>query len=206
MSMIWIWILIVLGAGLLAATAFCIYYHRKVRAEQSLPAFLLRYLFLDYIWFVIRWCPGLLGMALRYVGFRLAGAKLGAGVTIQEGARVTHFRGLTVREYSGIGYEAIINAYGTVTIGKWVRMGPRVSMYTANHNFSRRDTLIKHQGYSYGRIVIGDDVWLGADVLIMPNVTIGNGAVIGAGAVVTKDIPEYAVAVGNPARVLRYRE
>ena len=201
----WSYVLIILAALFLAAVVFCTYYHRKVRAEQPLFSFLLRYLLLDYIVFLVRWCPGLLGMALRQVCYKLAGAKLARGVTIHEGAHVTHFRGLTIGEYSGVGYGAIINARGGVTIGKWVRMGPRVSMYTANHNFQRRDELIKRQGYVYGKIAIGDDVWLGADALILPNVTIGTGAVIGAGSVVTKDVPEYAVAVGNPARVIRYR-
>lgn len=52
---------------------------------------------------------------------------------------------------------------------------------------------------------VGHDVWLGRDARILPGVTIGNGAVIGASAVVAKDIPPYAVAVGNPARVVKYR-
>lgn len=56
-----------------------------------------------------------------------------------------------------------------------------------------------------GNIVIGNDVWIGADVTIMSGVTIGDGAVIGTCAVVAKNIPAYAIAVGNPARVVRYR-
>ena len=53
---------------------------------------------------------------------------------------------------------------------------------------------------------MGDDVWIGTNSVVLPGVTIGKGAVIGAGTVVTKDIPEYAIAVGNPARVIKYRE
>lgn len=55
------------------------------------------------------------------------------------------------------------------------------------------------------RIIIGNDVWIGANTVILPGVKIGNGAVIGAGAVVTKDVPDYAVVVGVPAKVLKYR-
>jgi acetyltransferase-like isoleucine patch superfamily enzyme len=54
-------------------------------------------------------------------------------------------------------------------------------------------------------IIIGNDVWIGANAVILPGVNIGNGAVIGAGAVVTKDVPDYAVVVGVPAKVLKYR-
>ena len=57
-----------------------------------------------------------------------------------------------------------------------------------------------------GNIEIGNDVWVGANVVILDGVSIGDGAIIAAGAVVTKDIPPYAIAVGNPARVIKYRE
>lgn len=55
------------------------------------------------------------------------------------------------------------------------------------------------------KAIIGNDVWLGANVVVLQGVKVGTGAIIGANAVVTKDIPEYAIAVGTPARVLKYR-
>lgn len=55
-------------------------------------------------------------------------------------------------------------------------------------------------------VVIGNDVWIGMRVIIMPGVTIGNGVVIGAGAVVTKDVPDYAVVGGVPARIIKFRK
>lgn len=54
-------------------------------------------------------------------------------------------------------------------------------------------------------VVIGDDVWIGARVIILPGVTVGKGAVLGAGTVVARDVPEWAVVVGNPARVVKFR-
>ena len=62
-----------------------------------------------------------------------------------------------------------------------------------------------HTGYEYGiDVTIGDNVWLGGNTCIMPGVTIGNNVVIGGGSVVTKDIPDNAIAAGNPCRVIRY--
>lgn len=63
----------------------------------------------------------------------------------------------------------------------------------------------KYEAYSKGDIVIDDDVWIGENALIFSGVHIGQGAVIGAGSYVTKDVPPYAVVVGTPAKIMRYR-
>ena len=63
------------------------------------------------------------------------------------------------------------------------------------------------QGYYEEKpIVIGDDVWIGGHVIVLPGVHIGTGAIVGAGAVVTKDVPDYAVVGGNPARIIKSRK
>ncbi|QHL89493.1 hypothetical protein GU926_17095 [Nibribacter ruber] len=59
--------------------------------------------------------------------------------------------------------------------------------------------------FSKGDIVIGNDVWIGAHSIVLSGVTIGNGAIIGANSVVTKDLPPYSIAVGTPAKVIKYR-
>jgi acetyltransferase-like isoleucine patch superfamily enzyme len=64
---------------------------------------------------------------------------------------------------------------------------------------------IPGQPSTKGDVVIGNDVWIGYGVTILSGVNIGDGAVIGAGSVVTKDIPSYAIAAGNPCRVIKYR-
>ena len=79
-------------------------------------------------------------------------------------------------------------------------------MYSRNHAFDRCDVPMREQGYGPEKtIIIGDDVWIGGHVIILPGVNIGNGAIVGAGAVVTRDVPEYAVVGGNPAKVIRFR-
>jgi maltose O-acetyltransferase len=85
-------------------------------------------------------------------------------------------------------------------------MGPEVVIYSQSHKYDRTDIPMCEQGFSeYKEVVIGDDVWIGRRAIIMPGVHIGKGCIIGAGAVVTKDIPDYSVAAGVPARVVKSR-
>ena len=95
---------------------------------------------------------------------------------------------------------------GVISIGKWCLFGPNVVLRTANHRFEDVDVPIAQQGHSFGDIRIGSDVWIGSNVVILGGVEIGDGVIIGAGAVVTKSIPAFALAVGVPARVVRYRK
>lgn len=200
------WIFGILAACYVIALGMAIYYHQKCRVVQPLHRFLFRYFLGDYLMFPIRWCPGVVGIGLRYFLYKMLFKRMGRNVTILEGAYLSNVSGIEVGDNTSIGFEAIMDGTSPIRIGRWVRMGPRVALITTKHNFERKDILIKEQGNSSGPISIGDDVWLGAAVMIMPNVTVGTGVVIGAGSIVTKDIPEYAIAVGNPARVVRMRE
>ena len=85
-------------------------------------------------------------------------------------------------------------------------IGQELLVYTHNHAMERVDIPMREQGMTEDRPVsIGNDVWIGSRVTILPGVHIGNGAVIGAGAVVSKDVPDYEVWGGNPARFLKSR-
>ena len=127
---------------------------------------------------------------------------LGRDVNIERGAYFTPE--LTVGDRSGVGVRCEI--YGPVTIGRDVMMGPEVVIYTCGHEFSRTDIPIREQGDSpVEPVTIGDDCWIGRRAMIMPGVSVGKGCVIGAGAVVTRDIPDFSVAGGVPARVLKTR-
>ena len=94
---------------------------------------------------------------------------------------------------------------GKFSIGNNVAIAPNCMIIGANHNFSDVNIPIKQQGVTNKGITIADDVWIGANSVILDGVTIGRGVVIGAGSVVTKDVPEYSVAVGNPCRVIKKR-
>ena len=188
------------------AVGFSVYYHRRFQVKQPLPAFLYRYFLGDYLVYPIKWFPGILGIAARFIYYKLAFRKMGKNVTILEGTQFINPSQIEIGNNSGIGYQCFFEATGPIHIGDWVRIGPKVSMFTTNHNFDRKDTIIKKQGYSVGRIDVGDDVWFGANVTVLSNVRIGTGAVVGAGSLVTKDVPDYAIVVGNPAKVVKYRQ
>ncbi len=92
-------------------------------------------------------------------------------------------------------------------MGDNVIIAPQVAILGPGHRYSRRDMTIISQGvYPKGSLSIGDDVWIGRGATILGNVSrIGTGAVIGAQAVVTRDVPDYAVVAGNPARIVGNR-
>ncbi len=112
---------------------------------------------------------------------------------------------VTLGDFSGIGINAKI--YGACHIGHHVMMGTDVTVITRNHRSDLTDIPMMEQGFADERpVYIGNDVWIGDRVLILPGVHIGNGCIIAAGAVVTKDVPDYVIAAGVPARVLRSRK
>ena len=91
-----------------------------------------------------------------------------------------------------------------IVIGNQSSVSPGTFITSDNHG-ARRGVPHREQASVEADVLIGADVWIGANCTILPGVTIQDGAVIGAGAVVTKDVPANAVAVGNPARVVKYR-
>ena len=108
---------------------------------------------------------------------------------------------------------------GHVLVGRYCALGHRLTFELGlNHDYRQvttypfedladgKEPQINHYNHvNRKQIIIGNDVWIGCDVTILGGVRIGNGAVIGAGAIVAKDVPPYAVVVGNPARVIKYR-
>jgi len=93
-----------------------------------------------------------------------------------------------------------IQAYNGIVFGDDVEIGPGVKIISANHDLN--DMLNISKGTP---IMIGSNVWIGANTVILPSVNIGNNVVIGAGSIVTKDIPSNTIAAGNPCRVIRSR-
>lgn len=113
--------------------------------------------------------------------------------------------GLVMGDRSSLATGCFIGCSGEIRIGDDVLIGPGVKIFSENHVYSDTRATIKSQGVSRSFVHIGDDCWIGSGTIIVAGVTIGRGAVVGAGSVVTRDVPDYGVAVGSPARVIRNR-
>jgi len=92
-----------------------------------------------------------------------------------------------------------------IIIGSRAQIAPNCSFYSYDHSFYSGIPVIEQPLKTRGGIIVKDDVWLGLGVAVLDGVTIGKGAVIGAGSIVTKNIPDEAIAVGTPARVIKMR-
>jgi acetyltransferase-like isoleucine patch superfamily enzyme len=115
------------------------------------------------------------------------------------------FATLSIGSGTYVGRSVQINAFRDVYIGKNVLIADRVFISDADHNYENIDIAISLQGDRFkGRVLIMDGSWLGIGVVILPGVVVGKNAVVAANAVVTKDVPDYAVVAGVPAKVIKY--
>lgn len=172
--------------------------------------------------------PGKIGRLIRryYFGLRLnkSGPRLSIGRfvefssphNISFGNEIYIVDGAVLRADEGqiiIGNKFALNGNarivadcgGKIIIGNSVMVGPNTIIRASNHKYESAAIDIWLQGQTGETIIIGDDVWIAANVVILPGVKIGSHSVIAAGAVVTKDVPEYSVVAGIPARVISTR-
>lgn len=108
---------------------------------------------------------------------------------------------VVIGDYTRIGLHCTV--IGPVTIGNHVNLAQGITVSALNHNFEDTRLRIDEQGVNTSEIIIDDDVWIGANAVITAGVHIGRHSVVAAGAVVTKDVPEYSVVGGVPAKVIR---
>ena len=123
-------------------------------------------------------------------------------------ARITEYCRLIGSPKIIIGDDFYVNVgchfLGDIEIGQNVMIGPKVIIGGRNHGMDIKTPMNKQPSVPK-KVQIGDDVWIGAGAIILAGVSIGAGTVIGAGSVVTKSIPSYSVAVGNPAKIIKKR-
>jgi virginiamycin A acetyltransferase len=145
--------------------------------------------------------PGLGGVYLRRAFYRLVLTRCGAGSWIGFGVVFSH-------STASIGRNVYVGPYcclGDVTLDDDVLLGSHVSIANggAQHGIDRLDVPIREQPGVWPHITIGRDSWIGDRAIVLANV--GSQCVIGAGSVVTRDLPDLAIAVGVPAKVVRFR-
>lgn len=131
--------------------------------------------------------------------------KAGYTFNINRGAYFGNGANLSIGVNSSIGRNCQLA--NDVTIGEDVMMAPEVIIFSVGHETSDIELPMRLQGNSLAKpVTVGNDVWIGQRAIILPGIKIGNGAIIAAGSVVTKDVPDYAVVGGNPARVIKSRK
>ncbi len=153
--------------------------------------------------------------------------KIGANVIFENGVLVFHPENIKLGNNIYIGHNTILKGYyknllsigdnvwigqncffhsaGGIEIGANVGIAPNVKILTSFHTDESTDKPILFSDLKFRQVIIKDDADIGIGSIIMPGVSIGKGVQIGAGSIVTKDIPDFAVAFGSPAKVVRYR-
>lgn len=132
---------------------------------------------------------------------------LGKQITIQEGCTFKYPDQIAIDDFSKIGQDCFIVGLGGLEIGKYSLIGAGTKIVTTLHEYTDTSKPMYFQGLSTEQVIIGEDVWLGFNVIVLGGSRIGKGSIIGASAVVTgKEIPEYSICAGIPAKVIKSRK
>lgn len=144
---------------------------------------------------------------IRYKRMMKEFKHVGQKVLIHESCQFNHRMNIEFGDNISIQRACTFSGHGGIKIGDGTIISHCVDVFSGEHNYNSDDlqSLPFDDRFVTAPVNVGKYVWIGAHVIIMPGVSIGDGAVIGAGAVVTKNIPPLAIAAGNPARVIKYR-
>ena len=161
-------------------------------------------LWTGFLWWAVGWCPF---HFIRKFFYRLSGMKIGRHSTIHMMARLYYPQGVSIGEGTLIGEKVTLDgrqqlphSRGGLVIGNHVDIASEVMIWTSEH-----DVQSSNMQTIEDKVVIKDYVFIGPRAIIMPGVTIGQGAVIAAGAIVTKDVADYAIVAGVPAKKIGER-
>jgi acetyltransferase-like isoleucine patch superfamily enzyme len=152
--------------------------------------------------------PGFIGFNLRRVLYTRSLKSCGNVFRIGVFSRIQQPQAITIGDHVSFNDGAWIAANdngGEISIGDNTIVGPRVILHSGNHIYKDKTVPVWKQGYHFKPIVIKDDVWLGSNVTVLQGVTINKGAIVAAGSIVTKDIDEFAIVAGVPAKKIGER-
>lgn len=171
-----------------------------------------RFSFEMYVFFetIFSSIPGTIGRIARRWFYRRVLKECGQKLNIAQCVKIQVPSNISIGNNVGFNNGVWIAANkhpdGGIEFGNDILIGPFTVIHSGNHNFKKSSIPIYLQGFNFKKVIIEDDVWIAAHCTILSGVHIGKGAVIAAGSVVTKDIPDYAIAAGVPARIIGYRE
>lgn len=175
----------------------------KLTVGEALPKVFRRFYhyFLDFELMFLRWVGYIPFHFIRHTIYRLAGVSIGKGATIHMWANFYNPKNIVVGEDSKLGDHIFLDGRAPLTIGKHVDIASSVMIYNSEHDLESKEFKAREEA-----VEIGDYVFVGPRAIILPGVKIGKGAVVAAGAVVTKDVPDFAIVGGVPAKVIGERK
>lgn len=156
---------------------------------------------LDCELMILRWAGYIPSHTFRKLFYFLAGIKLGHGSTIHMWANFFDPTNIEIGSDTIIGDHAFLDGRTSLKIGNHVDMASSVMIFNSEHDLESEEFKARTEP-----VIIHDYVFIGPRAIILPGVTVGRGAVIGAGAVVTKDVPEFTIVGGVPAKVIGERK
>jgi maltose O-acetyltransferase len=176
---------------------------RKLTLSQAIPKVINRFFnyFLDFELMLLRWIGNIPLHGVRKVFYTLAGIRMGKGSTVHMWANFFDPSNIVIGNDSIIGDHVFLDGRAPLIIGSHVDIASNVMIYNSEHDLDKEDFSARIEP-----VQIGDYVFIGPRAIILPGVRIGKGAVVGAGAVVTKDVQDFMIVGGVPAKVIGERK
>lgn len=147
---------------------------------------------------VICYCPS---KRIRRGWLKLLGMKINGNAMFYEGYHIRNPKGITIEDGVSIGPKVLLDGRKGLRIGRSVVIAYEAIIWTLNHDYN--DVNFCGKG---ALVEIGEYAWICSRSIILPGIKIGKGAVVASGAIVTKDVPDYAIVAGIPAKVIGQRE
>lgn len=169
---------------------------------EALPKIFNRFYnyWLDFELMLLRWAGHIPSHIVRKMKYRFFGIKIGKGSTIHMWASFYQPKNIKIGEDTIIGDHAFLDGRASLTIGNHVDIASYVMIFNSEHDLSSEDFSATEEP-----VEIGDYVFIGPRAIILPGVKVGKGAIVAAGAVVTKDVPEFTIVGGVPAKEIGER-